>query len=441
MNEEKLTLEQAQKTIQEVMSNKIEELKKTLTSEQQETIKTEMQMLIDEKMETLKLNNAEYVSKEDYQKLEEIVTKQGEKINSTNNNLSINPILKDFNENSYKKASQKNEKGEKGEIMSFKAFDSTNVITVNSISPSIYPSNGTTSAIGLTYRTLYAQVLGTETPPRPYSRIMDLITLEPLEAETLIVFNKYIKGKFEVTPECVMKPVVSFNYEDQSVSAEPVTANWYTTLKMRRFFPRVLNDFRNTLEQLLNEEIPNRTLDYIRKNASPFTPASGLAVHSNPNDFDAIVAVVATLKKLGYIPNGILISPVAYANMITSKGTDGHYNLSNGASIVIINGSGVLKIGAYNLPFIEDPKLGDDEFLVGDFKAIKGGVDNTIYYFETNGRTDKDDTGDSVPRTGLSVNIMTHELAQFLALLIADSIKSGLVFTTFAQVKTLITKP
>ena len=60
---------------------------------------------------------------------------------------------------------------------------------------------------------------------------------------------------------------------------------------------------RSTLETLLGETIPNKVLDYVRTNASAFTPIPALAVFTAPNEYDAIVSVIAGLKKIGYVPN------------------------------------------------------------------------------------------------------------------------------------------
>lgn len=373
--------------------------------------------------------------------LEEALKKQGEELQKRRNSRTAENIFKSFTEESYKeKEKDKNARGDKGEMFKFetKAFDSANVMSVEEVSPTVYPENGT-PGLNTTLRMVYARVVGFFRPVKPVSRVMDLVSLNPLDAETLVVFNENIVGDVEITPECVEKPVVTMNYTEQQVSAEPIAAIWYTTLKIRRFFAAILNKFRQRVEELIDEKIPTAVLQYIQANASPFTPAAGIDVFVDPNDFDAIAAVAASLRKFGYAPNAVVMDSISYTKMITDKGEDGHYRLSNGGSIALING--VLKLGSVDLVVVEDPTMPTGSFLVGDLRSsVYVGLDGTVYYFETDGRTDnvQGDPGEA-PKTGLAVNIRTHEVAQFVAVLIPDAVKSGLVYTTFDEVKELIT--
>lgn len=371
------------------------------------------------------------------EELEKALKEQGKLIQKGNNKTTAENVFKEFTEEEWK-SRQNSPRGEKDEMFKFetKAFDSTNVMTVDPVSADTYPTAGT-PGLNSTLRALYAKVIGFFRPNRPISKIMDLVTIEPLEAETLVVFNEEVKGNVEITPECVEKPVVTINYTEQTVSAEPVAALWYTTLKIRRFFGAILNRFRINVETLISEKTPTVILEYIKANASPFTPAAGIDIFPNPSDFDAIAAVAASIRKFGYSANAVIMDPISYTRMITDKGTDGHYRLSNGGSIALLDG--VLKLGSIELTVIEDPTLDAGEFIVGDLKSsVYVGLDGVIYYFETDGRTDNGAAEGEAPKTGLAVNIRTHEVAQFVATIIPDAVKAGLVYTTFEEVKELI---
>lgn len=372
--------------------------------------------------------------------LEETLRKQGEELQKQRNGKGApENIFKEFTEENYKaKQTDKNARGEKDEVFKFetKAFDSTDVMTVNPVSAAVYPEGGT-PGMNAVLRTVYSRVVGFFRPVKPISRVMDLVNINPLDAEQLIVFNENIVGDVEITPECVEKPVVTMNFTDQAVSAEPVAALWYTSLKIRRFFPNILNMFRNRVEELIEEKIPEVVLSYIQANASPFTPAAGIDVFVDPNDFDAVAAVAASLRKFGYAPNAVIMDSISYTKLITDKGTDGHYRLSNGGSIALVNG--VLKFGSIELTVIEDPTIPTGSFIVGDLRSsVYVGLDGTIYYFETDGRTDNQSAEGAKPATGLAVNIRTHEVAQFVATVIPNAVKAGLVYTTFDEVKELI---
>ena len=371
--------------------------------------------------------------------LETALKKQGEELQKQRNTRTPENIFKEFTEENYKaKSADKNARGDKGEVFKFetKAFDSADVMTVAPVSAGVYPENGT-PGLNSVLRMVYARVIGFFRPVRPVSRIMDLVSLEPLDAETLVVFNENIVGDVEITPECVEKPVVTMNHTEQQVSADPIAAIWYTTLKIRRFFAAILNRFRQNVEDLIEEKIPQVVLSYIQANASPFTPAAGIDIFVDPNDFDAVAAVAASLRKLGYMPNAVIMDSISYTKLITDKGSDGHYRLSNGGSIALVNG--VLKLGSIDLAVVEDPTMPTGSFIVGDLRSsVYVGLDGTIYYFETDGRTDNASAEGESPKTGLAVNIRTHEVAQFVAVLIPNAVKSGLVYTTFAAVKELI---
>ena len=315
---------------------------------------------------------------------------------------------------------------------SIKAFDSENVHSVENVINVNFPAPGTTGLNSI-YRNLSAQVLGTVTSARPYSRIMDLVTVRPLTSYDLIVFEKNITGEFAVTPECTVKPYIRFNFSDESVKAKEIKALWCTSLAMRTFFPDLVNQFQSTAEELLMEKIPNEVLSFVSSNSSPFTPLPGMNVNPVPDNFEAIVKVESSIKHAGYMTNAILISTVAYANMITTLGTDGHYKLQNGASIVLVGDT--IKIGGFNLDVFEDPKLGNDEFIVGDFSKIYVGLYENVIYQETNGRTDEETN----MTTGLGVNVQVHELVSYFAPIIPAATKLAIVKDTFTNVKTLIT--
>jgi hypothetical protein len=133
----------------------------------------------------------------------------------------------------------------------------------------------------------------------------------------------------------------------------------------------------------------------------------------------------------------VALSPIAYALMITEVGTNGQYKLQNGSSIVLVGDT--IKIGSTNLTVVEDAELGDDEFMVGDGKVIKVGLGSDVYYFETDGVTDNQNAVGTAPATGLARNVRTHELAQFVAVIIPTGTAGGLTFDTFDNVITLVT--
>ena len=67
---------------------------------------------------------------------------------------------------------------------------------------------------------------------------------------------------------------------------------------------------------------------------------------------------------------------------------------------------------------------------------MKVGVDTSLTYMETDGRVDAQATN---AVTGVARNIRTHVLEKFVAVIVPDATKIGIISDTFTNVKTLIT--
>ena len=317
-----------------------------------------------------------------------------------------------------------------------KAIVSTDVMSVSTVSSTDFPAAGSTGVVGAGVVSMFGKLLGYFGYRSPASKILDLVDVQPMEQATLIVVNETVTGTAAVTTECKLKPIVKMSFATQEVAADPVAVMWFTTTKLRRFFPALVNRMLQKFGELVNDALPAVVLNAVRTGASAFTPVAELSINANPNNYDALGAVIATIENLNYNVTGIILNPIAWRNMKQEKTTDGVYTLSNGNSISILQNG--LDWGGVMIPIIKDPALGVDEFIVGDiFGTVKVGVDSQLMYFETDGRTDAQAT---TATTGLARNIRTHVLEKFFAVIIPTSTKAGLVKDTFANVKTLITK-
>lgn len=378
--------------------------------------------------------------KSEIDELKETVKTQGTKIIEMNKNVSENLAMetadKSF-ERVYKEAKGENEELQKDEPLKIQMKDiaSTSVMSVATANSTNFPAAGSSGVVTNGLYTLWSRFLGFFGLMSPESKIMDLVDVQPLSEGRLYVVNTAVVGDAAVTPECTLKPIVRMTFTDQSVDADPVAAMWFTTTKLRRFYTNIVNLFRNTFAELVNKKIPQTVLTAIRANATAFTPNPLFNIDANPNNYDALGAVIASIQNLGYLPNAVLINPIAYRNMKQSKNSQGTYNLSNGNSISIVEGG--LDWNGTAIPIILDPTLQQDEFIVGDFfTAVKVGLDNELIYMETDGRVDSNSTG-SV--SGLAKNIRTHVLERFVAAIVPNGTKALIIRDTFSNVKTLIT--
>lgn len=317
-----------------------------------------------------------------------------------------------------------------------KAIASTDVMSVNTINSTDFPAAGSTGVVGAGVQTLMGRLLGYFGYRSPASKILDLVDVQPMDSAVLIVINETVTGTAEITTECKLKPIVKETFATQEKSAEPVAVMWFTTTKLRRFFPALVNRMVQKFSELVNDKLPNVVLDAVKAGASAFTPVAALAINSNPNNYDAMGAVIATVENLGFNVSAFMMNPIAWRNMKQEKTADGVYTLQNGQSVNILQNG--LDWGGVYIPIIKDSTLGVDEFVTGDiFSTVKVGVDTVLMYMETDGRTDAVATNAA---TGLSRNIRTHVLEKFFAVIIPDATKIGLVKDTFTNVKTLITK-
>lgn len=391
-----------------------------------ETLKTELDKTIAEKQKEVDT-------------LKETVEAQGTKIVELSKTTSEGKM--DSLENIFKEKYDEAVSGESHTVKegfsidTSKAIASTDVMSVNTINSTDFPAAGSTGVVGAGVQTLMGRLLGYFGYRSPASKILDLVDVQPMDSATLIVINETVTGTAEITSECKLKPIVKETFATQEKSAEPVAVMWFTTTKLRRFFPALVNRMVQKFSELVNDKLPNVVLDAVKAGASAFTPVAALAINTNPNNYDAMGAVIATIENLGFNVTAFMMNPIAWRNMKQEKNADGIYTLSNGQSVNILQNG--LDWGGVYIPIIKDSTLGVDEFVTGDiFSTVKVGVDSMLMYMETDGRTDAVATNAA---TGLSRNIRTHVLEKFFAVIIPDATKIGLVKDTFTNVKTLIT--
>lgn len=418
--------DEQQKKIDAAVSTAIEEAKKNFQAKKEDS---------EDESEIEKLRKEFNEQKKTIEKQGERIAEQG-KTSGKMRGKSIDALFKELYDEA---VSGENKKvNEQLTIDVSKATVSTDIMSVDTASPASFPEGGSYGVVGGSIASMYGQIVGYFRTKLTKSRIMELVDVIPLTEGTLIAINETIVGDAAITPECTLKPIVKASFDTQEVSADPVAAQWHTTTKLRRFFGTLVNRFRNTFVTLVDNRIPTYVLANIASNASAFTPVGNLDISENPNNYDALGAVIATIENLGFTPDGIILNPIAWRNMKQDKTPDGVYTLSNGQSVSILQNE--LDWGGINIPIIKDPEIDVDTFIVGAFnEVVKAGIDSMLIYMETDGRTDALEGTRTNSITGLSRNIRTHVLEKFVAVLIPDSISSGIVQDTFSNVKTLIT--
>jgi len=386
------------------------------------TAKGEIEKDFDEKMKTA--NAAVEKAVKANADLEEIVKKQGEElvkraanVNPEGNGMEVAKNMKAQLEELHKDSN----KGTISEKVIIKTADTADTaIAVNT-------HNSIAGAIG-TIGNFFAQLIpGIAKKPVAKSNILDYCDVLPLDGDRLVSISETRTTSIAVTAECVAKPVSNVVWEPVNETAQPVATTWKTTTQMRKFFPMFVTSFMNTLQALFDKSVPAAVIAKINSQATSFTPVPAQAVHTNPNNYDALVALIASLIKLGYTPNVAKMSVFAWENLKTLKSsTDGHYMLANNGSINLLTNS--IDFGDVSVKIEPDVEFADDAVMVGDLRtAVKCAIDNNLDYIEYF-------EGDDGKK-----NLKSHRLEKFFAVNLPTATRTGIIADTFSNVKTLIT--
>ena len=155
-----------------------------------------------------------------------------------------------------------------------------------------------------------------------------------------------------------------------------VTEEWLNRADI--LMPMVNQHFRELVTEVL-EEVAFGATDGILSYADVYVAPAGYSI-PDANKLDAIAAVAAWMKSLKYRPSHVVLNGLDIQMMFGSKGLDGHYNLKNGGSIQLIDGTANLVIGNTRLRIVEvnTELLAMGEFVVIDWSKLRFGLGGVI---------------------------------------------------------------
>lgn len=355
--------------------------------------------------------------------LEEIVKTQGEALkdaktgNAEGNGMEVAKHLKEQLEGLHKSTNA----GVVSEKVTIKVADSADTaIAVNS-------HNSIAGAIGAVGNYFAQLIPGFARKPVPTSNILDYVDVLPLDSDRIVSISQTETVSILVTPECTIKPKSTVVWAAIDAAAEAIATTFKTTTKMRRFFPMFVKVWMDTLKDYFAKKIPQIILTTIRANGTAFTAVPAQQTLAAPNKWDALIAVIASLIKLGYSPNIAKMSVFAWEDMVTKKDTTGAYLLQNGGSINLLTRT--ITFGTVVVTIEPDVELGDDELIVGDLMmSVKVGLDTNLEYMEYFANDDGDK------------NLKSHLLEKFIACIMPAATRTGVTVDTFTNVITAITK-
>lgn len=230
-------------------------------------------------------------------------------------------------------------------------------------------------------------------------------------------------GTIAVTGEAQEKPVIAEKVKIQKEEALKVPAIWYET---KEFINRVGvfgSPFRNNFRLKFVDKLANLILTKVNAVAASWTLPTGFDLVITPNNYDALSAIATFIEANKYMPTHVVINVVDVANMFTAKGLDGHYALTNGGSVQVINGGTTLLVNGSAIEMIKvDSSIqAQGTVTMFDVNKLRFGLSPSVD-FDTN------------PYEYWTQNIIGFKLEGAYAVLLPENHPNAVVSTTFAEV-------
>ena len=151
-------------------------------------------------------------------------------------------------------------------------------------------------------------------------------------------------GNIAVVGEAGVKPKIAQKAKIQRVEASAVALLWYETVQ----FINRMGVYRTFLNQNVMarymDKLANLIMASINNLAATWTLPTGFNLITTPNNYDALTALAVFIESNKYTPTHVILNVVDMGNMFTNKGLDGHYTLTNGGSIQLIDGGSTIII-------------------------------------------------------------------------------------------------
>jgi len=169
--------------------------------------------------------------------------------------------------------------------------------------------------------------------------------------------------------EANLKPIGTVKYARKSKESDKIAIYFQIAEEFLNRADFLMTEVNNHFRSLLTEELEEKVFtvaDGVMSYATPFVVPVGYTV-VEANRLDAINAVATSMKLLKYKPSHVVLNSADVSMMFATKGLDGHYSLSNGDSIRLINNGQTLVIGTNQLRIIE---VNSDLLAIGSVAVI-----------------------------------------------------------------------
>jgi len=421
-------------------------------SQKNKTFQTKVEKEIADKLKSAKASgNNEELKKLEKQlaDLDKVVKRQGDQINKgkMGGNTNQKSLRQKLGE-ALVKAVKDNHIGESGVTKSQTSIEivikdnASDTHTIGNVPASVYPegssANVTDEFLLLNSGQRLGRLFGA---PIPTNNILNYIPVGELAGR--ILFGNVIgntEGDAEFVPECGIKPIVKTDLATKKVEAGKVAArirlseeylNYVWQVVDNELLPRYQNQVMDKIAKAVFEGLPE--FAGILTNASAYTPIPSHQIFTAPNNLDALSAAVNQLEILEWTPVIIVINPADRISLTNLKGNDEHYSVFNNGSIQLVRdqeGNSVVSyVGARPIPILFSNSVAPDHVFIASFEAFQVNIGNELIMRMSN--SDKD--GD------FSRNIWTILLERYMAAFAPVETGSGILYDTFANIKTAIT--
>lgn len=266
--------------------------------------------------------------------------------------------------------------------------------------------------------------------PKPKNFILALITVETQSGTEKIWWSERTneEGNAQFIGEGDLKPLISAKYTTKSSDIKEVAERWKMTNRMIMHTNRVVGDFQEHANELIEQQIDTKVLqgDGIGDNllgifnqVSAFiAPTSLIGFYQNPNIWDVINAIIAQISLANFTATDIVLNTVQRAIMFGTKDTQDRYIMP---PFMTPDGK---QISGLAVTFTN--KMPEGKIMVGDMKKFKAVFSEDIMF--DSGLMDDD----------FATNHTSFKLEAYLGVYIKAPNIPSIVVDDIATVKTAI---
>jgi len=269
--------------------------------------------------------------------------------------------------------------------------------------------------------------------PKPANFILGLVTVETQSGTEKIWWSERNTEEGDATfiGEGDLKPLISAKYETKSANIKEVAERWKFTNRFIMHTNRVVNDFREHANELMEQEIDTQVLSGdgtgdnlsgIADQASAFVAPAELAnYYTDTNIWDVINAVLMQVILANFTPTAVVLNSVWKAKMAGIKDANGVYIVPPFVSPSGDTISGVRMVFSNKMP------AGD--ILAGDLTKFKVVFSEQVRY----------DIG--YENDDFSKNLVSNKLEAFLGTYIKAPHVPAIVYDDIATITAAISAP